>query len=152
LRVIEHETSSQKDCSKPLAATISVRAQKKTSASNEKAEVIIPRKGSYGGTSSPFFHISKKGGRVNRNANLTSFMKTIVHHRSGETENTCPADFAPATGGGQIKTGSLCRGESIAKYNRLLEIEAELGPGAVFENPPGAGLENDGTLSGSGGR
>ena len=59
----------------------------------------------------------------------------VVSHRSGETEDTFLADFAVAMGGGQIKTGSLCRSERIAKYNRLLEIEAELGSGAVFENP-----------------
>lgn len=56
----------------------------------------------------------------------------VVSHRSGETEDTFMADFAVAMGGGQIKTGSLCRSERIAKYNRLLEIEAELGTGAVF--------------------
>jgi len=59
----------------------------------------------------------------------------VISHRSGETEDTFLADFTVAMGGGQIKTGSLCRSERIAKYNRLLEIEAELGPGAVFENP-----------------
>jgi len=59
----------------------------------------------------------------------------VVSHRSGETEDTFLADFAVAMGGGQIKTGSACRSERIAKYNRLLEIEAELGRGAVFENP-----------------
>jgi len=61
----------------------------------------------------------------------------VVSHRSGETEDTFLADFAVAMGGGQIKTGSACRSERIAKYNRLLEIEAELGPAAVFENPLG---------------
>jgi enolase len=45
------------------------------------------------------------------------------------------ADFAVAMGGGQIKSGSACRSERIAKYNRLVEIEAELGKSAVFENP-----------------
>lgn len=59
----------------------------------------------------------------------------VISHRSGETEDTFLADFAVAMGGGQIKTGSVCRSERIAKYNRLLEIEAELGRGAVFENP-----------------
>jgi enolase 1/2/3 len=59
----------------------------------------------------------------------------IISHRSGETEDTFLADFAVAMGGGQIKTGSLCRSERVAKYNRLLEIEATLGHGAVFENP-----------------
>jgi enolase len=56
----------------------------------------------------------------------------VISHRSGETEDSFMADFAVAMGGGQIKTGSLCRSERIAKYNRLLEIEAELGDTAVF--------------------
>jgi enolase len=56
----------------------------------------------------------------------------IISHRSGETEDSFIADFAVAMGGGQIKTGSLCRSERIAKYNRLLEIEQELGSGALF--------------------
>jgi enolase len=59
----------------------------------------------------------------------------VISHRSGETEDTFIADFAVAMGGGQLKTGSVCRSERIAKYNRLLEIEAELGKGAVFTNP-----------------
>lgn len=59
----------------------------------------------------------------------------VISHRSGETEDTFLADFAVAMGGGQIKTGSACRSERVAKYNRLLEIEAELGPNAVFKNP-----------------
>jgi len=59
----------------------------------------------------------------------------VISHRSGETEDTFLADFAVAMGGGQIKTGSVCRSERIAKYNRLLEIEAELGRAALFENP-----------------
>lgn len=49
----------------------------------------------------------------------------IISHRSGETEDTLIADLAVATGVGQIKTGSLCRGERIAKYNRLLKIEQD---------------------------
>ena len=56
----------------------------------------------------------------------------VISHRSGETEDTFIADFAVAMGGGQIKTGSLCRSERIAKYNRLLEIEDELGAAALF--------------------
>lgn len=59
----------------------------------------------------------------------------VISHRSGETEDTFLADFAVAMGGGQIKTGSACRSERVAKYNRLLEIEAELGASAVFRNP-----------------
>ncbi len=61
--------------------------------------------------------------------------RTVVSHRSGETEDAFIADFAVAVGSGQIKTGSLCRGERIAKYNRLLEIEQELGEAAVFTSP-----------------
>jgi enolase len=61
--------------------------------------------------------------------------RTVVSHRSGETEDAFIADFAVAVGSGQIKTGSLCRGERIAKYNRLLEIEQELGAAAVFASP-----------------
>ncbi len=56
----------------------------------------------------------------------------VISHRSGETEDAFMADFAVAMGGGQIKTGSLCRSERIAKYNRLLAIEADLGKRAVF--------------------
>ncbi|VTZ26693.1 enolase [Methylocella tundrae] len=59
----------------------------------------------------------------------------VISHRSGETEDAFMADFAVAMGGGQIKTGSACRSERIAKYNRLLEIEGELGAGAVFKSP-----------------
>jgi enolase len=56
----------------------------------------------------------------------------VVSHRSGETDDTTIADFTVATGVGQLKTGSVCRGERIAKYNRLLEIEKELGPRATY--------------------
>jgi enolase len=59
----------------------------------------------------------------------------VISHRSGETEDTFIADFAVAMGGGQIKTGSVCRSERLAKYNRLLEIERELGTSAVYESP-----------------
>ena len=59
----------------------------------------------------------------------------VISHRSGETEDTFMADFAVAMGGGQIKTGSACRSERIAKYNRLLEIEADLGGAAEFTSP-----------------
>jgi enolase len=56
----------------------------------------------------------------------------VVSHRSGETDDTTIADFTVATGVGQIKTGSASRGERIAKYNRLLEIEKELGSAAKY--------------------
>jgi enolase len=57
---------------------------------------------------------------------------SIISHRSGETEDTFIADFAVATGVGQIKTGSASRTDRIAKYNQLLRIEEELGQGASF--------------------
>ena len=56
----------------------------------------------------------------------------VISHRSGETEDAFMADFAVAMGGGQIKTGSACRSERIAKYNRLLVIERELGQRARY--------------------
>ena len=59
----------------------------------------------------------------------------VISHRSGETEDAFMADFAVAMGGAQIKTGSACRSERIAKYNRLLEIESELGQAAIFGSP-----------------
>ena len=68
----------------------------------------------------------------------------IVSHRSGETEDTSIADLAVATATGQIKTGSLCRSERVAKYNRLMDIEDRLGARAVWpgwkalEQRPGA--------------
>lgn len=55
-----------------------------------------------------------------------------ISHRSGETEDTTIADLAVATNAGQIKTGSLCRSERVAKYNRLLRIEQELGDAARY--------------------
>jgi enolase len=55
----------------------------------------------------------------------------VISHRSGETEDTTIADLAVATAAGQIKTGSLCRSDRVAKYNRLLRIEAELGTAAA---------------------
>ncbi|MFW6149280.1 MAG: phosphopyruvate hydratase [Atribacterota bacterium] len=56
----------------------------------------------------------------------------IVSHRSGETEDTTIADLVVATNAGQIKTGSLCRTDRIAKYNQLLRIEEELGEQAIY--------------------
>jgi enolase len=58
--------------------------------------------------------------------------RAVISHRSGETEDTFIADLAVALNTGQIKTGSASRSERIAKYNRLLMIEAELGPAARF--------------------
>jgi enolase len=59
----------------------------------------------------------------------------VISHRSGETEDTFIADLAVATGVGQIKTGSMCRSERVAKYNRLLRIEEELGDRARYGLP-----------------
>ena len=58
----------------------------------------------------------------------------VVSHRSGETEDTTLADVAVATNAGQIKTGAPCRTDRVAKYNRLLNIEAELGSVAIYPN------------------
>jgi enolase len=61
--------------------------------------------------------------------------KTIISHRSGETEDSFIADLSVAVGSGQIKTGSLSRSERVCKYNRLLRIEEELGETATFGFP-----------------
>ena len=60
---------------------------------------------------------------------------TIISHRSGETEDTTIADLAVATNAGQIKTGAPSRSERVAKYNRLLAIEDELGERAIYPGP-----------------
>ena len=65
--------------------------------------------------------------------------RSVISHRSGETEDTTIADLAVATRAGQIKTGSLCRSERVAKYNRLLRIEDELGDAAVYAGTVGMG-------------
>lgn len=57
---------------------------------------------------------------------------TVISHRSGETEDTTISDIAVAVNAGQIKTGSLCRSDRVAKYNQLLRIEEELGEGAHY--------------------
>ena len=61
----------------------------------------------------------------------------VISHRSGETEDTKIADLAVGTGAGQIKTGAPSRSDRVAKYNRLLRIEEELGSQATF---PGASV------------
>ncbi|OKH22087.1 phosphopyruvate hydratase [Chroogloeocystis siderophila] len=66
-------------------------------------------------------------------------LRSVISHRSGETEDTTIADLAVATRAGQIKTGSLCRSERVAKYNRLLRIEDELGDRAVYAGAVGMG-------------
>ncbi|MDX2096925.1 MAG: phosphopyruvate hydratase [Leptolyngbyaceae cyanobacterium bins.59] len=71
-------------------------------------------------------------------ANRHSY-RSIISHRSGETEDTTIADLAVATRAGQIKTGSLCRSERVAKYNRLLRIEDELGDQALYAGAIGFG-------------
>jgi len=81
--------------------------------------------------------------KVNQIGTLTETLATIdlakennygvvISHRSGETEDTTIADIAVATNAGQIKTGSLCRTDRVAKYNQLLRIEQELGDKAVY--------------------
>ncbi len=62
----------------------------------------------------------------------TNNYTTVISHRSGETSDTVIADLAVAVNSGQIKTGSICRSERIAKYNQLLRIEEELGESARF--------------------
>jgi enolase len=85
--------------------------------------------------------------KLNQVGSLTETLETIaiakradyalvISHRSGETCDTSIADLAVATNAGQIKTGSVCRSERVAKYNRLLKIEAELGDNASY---PGLG-------------
>jgi enolase len=66
-------------------------------------------------------------------------MRTIMSHRSGETEDNTIADLAVALNCQQIKTGSLCRGERTAKYNQLLRIEEELGKNAMYWGLEGIG-------------
>jgi len=63
-----------------------------------------------------------------QNASYTA----VISHRSGETEDVTIADIAVATNAGQIKTGSLCRTDRVAKYNQLLRIEEELGANAIY--------------------
>jgi enolase len=81
--------------------------------------------------------------KVNQIGTLTETLETIdlakknnytavISHRSGETEDTTIADIAVATNAGQIKTGSLCRTDRVAKYNQLLRIAEELGDNAVY--------------------
>lgn len=88
--------------------------------------------------------------KLNQIGSLTETMETIdlatrngfrsiISHRSGETEDTTIADLAVATRAGQIKTGSLCRSERVAKYNRLLRIEDELGDQALYAATVGMG-------------
>ncbi len=68
--------------------------------------------------------------------------RSVISHRSGETEDTTIADLAVGTRAGQIKTGSLCRSERVAKYNRLLRIEDELGDRAVYAGTVGLGVRS----------
>ena len=64
-------------------------------------------------------------------ANLNNY-KSIISHRSGETEDTTIADLAVGLGAGQIKTGAPCRSDRVAKYNRLLWIEEEFSSLSLF--------------------
>lgn len=63
-------------------------------------------------------------------------MSSVVSHRSGETEDPFISDFVVAMGTGQIKTGAPARSERVAKYNRLMEIEKELGEKATYAEFP----------------
>jgi enolase len=65
----------------------------------------------------------------------THGLKTIISHRSGETEDTTIADLAVAFNTGQIKTGAPCRSDRVAKYNRLLRIEEELADASTYHSP-----------------
>ncbi len=58
--------------------------------------------------------------------------RSVISHRSGETEDATIADLAVATNAGQIKTGSLSRSDRLAKYNQLIRIEEQLGPAAEY--------------------
>src|SRR5206468_900809 len=62
----------------------------------------------------------------------SSAYTSVISHRSGETEDAFIADLAVATNAGQIKTGSLCRSDRVAKYNQLLRIEGELEDAAIY--------------------
>ncbi len=66
----------------------------------------------------------------------------VISHRSGETEDVTIADLAVATAAGQIKTGSLCRTDRVAKYNRLLRIEEELGKNAPYAGESAFPIKN----------
>ena len=81
--------------------------------------------------------------KLNQIGTLTETLDTIelarkngyrcfISHRSGETEDTTIADLTVAVGAGHLKTGSACRSERVAKFNRLLRIEKELGKAARF--------------------
>lgn len=73
--------------------------------------------------------------------------RCVISHRSGETADSTIADLAVATNAGQIKTGSLCRSDRVAKYNRLLRIEEELGPtSAIYPGPLALAGGKRGTL------
>ena len=74
-----------------------------------------------------------------REAGYTS----VISHRSGETEDTTIADLAVGTSAGQIKTGSLCRSDRVAKYNRLLRIEEMLGDASIFNGISEFPVAND---------
>ncbi|MEZ0328551.1 MAG: phosphopyruvate hydratase [Dissulfuribacterales bacterium] len=98
------------------------------------------RRGIIEGTANSVLIKLNQIGTVSETINAIRMCRTagwdfVVSHRSGETEDDFIADFTVAMDGCQIKTGSVCRSERIAKYNRLLEIENELGVAAVFKSP-----------------
>ena len=71
--------------------------------------------------------------------------RAVISHRSGETEDTTVADLAVATGAGQIKTGAACRSDRVAKYNRLLRIEAMAGELAEYRGGAELAVPGQGT-------
>ena len=75
---------------------------------------------------------------------------SVVSHRSGETEDTTIADLAVSTAATQIKTGSLCRSDRVAKYNRLLRIEHEVGGDAIYTGHSAFSVLRNATGSGAG--
>lgn len=92
----------------------------------EVANAILIKVNQIGTLSEAFeaIHLAQKNG-----------YRTIISHRSGETEDTMIADIAVAVNAGQIKTGAPCRTERVAKYNQLLRIEEELEAVAVYQSP-----------------
>jgi enolase len=74
---------------------------------------------------------------------------TMISHRSGETEDTTIADLAVAMGTGQLKSGAPSRSERVAKYNRLLRIEEELGGSARYPGAAALAVTRSGVTSAS---
>ena len=97
---------------------------------HEMATVVLPAFMTAVGA--PAAVLGATGGIADAVASFVKLGADGTSNPSGETEDDSLADLAVAMGEGQIKTGSACRSERIARYNRILEIEAELGKAAVF--------------------